>query len=417
MTAPAPASRMAAPIRALTFTTLYPNAIRPQSGIFVENRLRHLIASDRVVSRVVAPVPWFPIDHPAFGEYGALARVPRGEIRHGLSVLHPRYPLPPKIGMSIAPFLLYAGAYRSVRRLLASGYDFELIDAHYFYPDGVAAVLLGRAMRKPVVITARGTDINLIPRYAIPRRLILWAASRASGMVTVCQALKDEMIALDVDGGRVRVLRNGVDLGLFRPGDREASRRRLGVPGRLLLSVGNLVPLKGHDLVIQAMPALSGATLFIVGDGPEEVALKALAQSCGVADRVRFLGRVAQPDLPALYGAADVLVLASSREGWANVLLEAMACGTPVVAASVGGTPEVVVAPEAGRLFPQRTPESIATAVAALLAAPPSRAATRAYAEKFSWDATTAGQIELFSSIIGIDRLERGAEQHHQIPA
>ena len=295
---------------------------------------------------------------------------------------------------------MYGFARRALRKIIADGYDFDLIDAHYFYPDGVAAVMLGRHFRKPVTITARGTDINLIPQYAAPRRMILWAAEQAAGLITVCQALKDSLVELGIAEDRVRVLRNGVDLALFRPGDREAARRRFDLEQPTMLSVGYLIPRKGHDIVIKALPNLPEMRLLIAGDGPDEGDLRSLADRLGVADRVRFLGRVPHERLAELYTAADILVLASSREGWANVLLEAMACGTPVVASNVWGTPEVVATPAAGRLMAERTPEALAASVREVFADPPDRAATRTYAEGFSWDATTEGQIELFDQII-----------------
>jgi glycosyltransferase involved in cell wall biosynthesis len=386
-------------MKILTFSTLYPNSARPSHGIFVESRLRHLLASGRVESRVVAPVPWFPSRNARFGEYAKHASAPREELRHGIQVFHPRYPLLPKIGMTLTPFLL-AWAVRAVIERILHGFAFDLIDAHYFYPDGVAAILLGRHFGKPVVITARGTDVNLIPRYRLPRAMIRWAAHHAAGMITVAHALKDRLVALGVPAERIEVLRNGVDLQIFRPIDREGWRRRLGFRRATLLSVGNLVPLKGHDLVIQGLRRLPDMDAIFIGDGPERAALEALAQGAGVADRVRFTGVLAQEDLRHHYGAADALILASSREGWANVLLESMACGTPVVASNVGGTPEVVTAPEAGVLMEMRTPEALADAVRRLFAHYPDRGATRRYAEQFSWDATTAGQLRLFSRIL-----------------
>jgi glycosyltransferase involved in cell wall biosynthesis len=386
-------------MKILTFSTLYPNAARPGHGIFVETRLRHLVASGQVESRVVAPVPWFPSRNPRFGEYAVHASAPHEERRHGIEVLHPRYPLLPKIGMTLTPFLLARAVGPVIERILR-GYAFDLIDAQYFYPDGVAAILLGRHFGKPVVITARGTDVNLIPRYRLPRAMIRWAARHAAGIVTVARALKDDLVRVGVPAERIEVLRNGVNLQLFRPIDREAGRRKLEVSRTTLLSVGHLIPRKAHDLVIQALRWLPQMDLIVIGDGPAREALNALAREVGVGDRVRFVGALAQEELRNYYGAADALVLASSREGWANVLLESMACGTPVVGSNSGGTAEVVSAPEAGVLMTERTPEAVAEAVQRLFARRPDRGATRRYAEGFDWRATTAGQLELFARIL-----------------
>jgi teichuronic acid biosynthesis glycosyltransferase TuaC len=387
-------------MKLLTFSTLFPNPERPSHGVFVETRLRHLIGSGEVESRVVAPVPWFPFRHPRFGLYASYARIPAEEKRFGIPVSHPRYPLIPKVGMNLAPELLARAVKPVIGRIIDQGYDFDLLDAHYFYPDGVAAVQIGQYFNKPVVITARGTDINLIPKFDRPRRKILWAAENSDGAITVCNALKEEMVRLGVDGKRITPLRNGVDLTLFQPVDRAQERAKLGMSGFTLLSVGLLDPRKAHDLIISALPGIPDVRLLIAGSGPERNNLQALAEQLGVAERVRFLGSLAQKELRSYYGAADVLVLASSREGWANVLLEAMACGTPVVASNVWGTPEVVASPHAGVLMPERTPEGLIAALKTLRANYPTHAATRRYAEQFSWDHTTQGQIGLFKSIL-----------------
>jgi teichuronic acid biosynthesis glycosyltransferase TuaC len=395
-----PAVRPGDRLGILSVTTLYPNAAQPGHGVFVENRLRHLVESGEVALRVVAPVPWFPSGSARFGRYAAFARAPLQETRHGIAVTHPRYPVIPKVGMTVAPALLYRSLIRHVEALVAAGHRFDLIDAHYFYPDGVAAALLGRRLGKPVLITARGTDLNLIPQHALPRRMILWAANQAAGLITVCQALKDVLVDLGVPSERVSVLRNGVDLALFRPVERESARKALGLTKPTLLSVGHLIERKGHHLVIEALADLPGMTLLIAGDGPERPALQRLVERHGLGDRVRLLGSVPHDRLPQIYGAADALILASSREGWANVLLEAMACGTPVVASNVWGTPEVVADPAAGTLAAERTPRGIADGVRRLFQALPDRAATRAYAEQFSWDSTTQGQLDLFRKVL-----------------
>jgi hypothetical protein len=171
----------------------------------VENRLRHLLGSGGVRARVVAPVPYFPFRSQKFGEPSAWARAPAAETRHGIEVVHPRFAVVPKVGMTIAPWLLFMGSVKAVRRMQRAR-DFDLIDAHYFYPDGVAAIMLGRLLGKPVVITARGTDVNLIPQYRLPRAMIRKAAGRAAGIITVSQALKDAIVALGTPESEITVL-------------------------------------------------------------------------------------------------------------------------------------------------------------------------------------------------------------------
>ena len=394
-------ARTAKQIRLVTFSTLYPNATQPNHGVFVENRLRHLIASGEVISRVVAPVPYFPFRSARFGHYAEFALVPTWEERHGLTINHPRYLLIPKVGMNMTPHLMAWAALPAVRAAIKAQGGADVIDAHYLYPDGVAATIIGKALGLPVVMTARGTDVSLIPRYPVPRRMIQRACRRAAGVITVSAALKDGLVAMDVDPDHVTVLRNGVDLKLFRPLDRQATRRRLGLDGPTLISVGHLIERKGHHLIVEAMPALPGFTLLIAGEGPERANLERKIAELNLGDRVLLLGSRPHAELPELYGAADALVLASSREGWANVLLEAMACGTPAIATPIWGNPEVVAKPEAGIIMVERSAKAIANSVLALFGPRmPTREATRAYAQAFSWDATTQGQIDLFRRVI-----------------
>jgi teichuronic acid biosynthesis glycosyltransferase TuaC len=389
------------PVRLLTFSTLFPHAGRPNQGIFVENRLRNLLAGGDATSLVLAPVPWFPSRSERFGDWSVNALAPAVETRHGITIHHPRYPVIPRIGMSIAPWLLYRAMRPTLARLLAEGHRFDAIDAHYIYPDGVAATWLGRRFGLPVVMTARGSDITLIPEFTVPRRLIQSAIRDASALITVSASLKQDLVKLGAPPDKVTILRNGVETDLFRPpADRTAARAALGLNRPTLISVGGLIERKGHHRTIEAMRQLPGFELLIAGEGPERDRLAALIQTYGLADRVRLLGPRPHRELPALYGAADASVLASSREGWANVLLESMACGTPVIAANNSGNPEVVRAPAAGLIYDPNTPDAIAACVRHLFANLPDRADTRAYAEPFGWEETTAGQLALFRRVI-----------------
>lgn len=353
-----------------------------------------------VQSTVVAPVPYFPFRSATFGAWSRHARAPRFEMRNGLAVHHPRYLAIPRVGMTSAPALLYHAALGTVRRLLSRGLKIDAIDAHYVYPDGVAAVWLGRRLGLPVVVTARGSDVTLYPDYAIPRWLIRRTIAKVDQLVAVSEALKRTLVSLGASQDRVTVLRNGVDPALFRPLPRDEARAKLQLQRRMIVSVGHLIERKGHHRVIAALSALPDVALVIVGEGPEHGRLQALAERLRVAERVHFAGAVRQAELPLYYSAAEALVLASSREGWANVLLEAMACGTPAIASNAGGNSEVVRTREAGRIVFENTPEAIADAVRDVLDAPPERAATRAYAEQFGWEAVSAGQMGVFEAAI-----------------
>ncbi|MEL7448566.1 MAG: glycosyltransferase family 4 protein [Pseudomonadota bacterium] len=379
-------------MRVLVFSSLYPNTAQPRHGIFIEQRVRRLHEAGLAVS-VVAPVPWFPSTHPRFGSYATLAAVPRRDQRHAIDVLYPRYPVVPKVGMTIAPALMAAATLPMLRRLVATA-DYDLMDAHYFYPDGVAAVWLARRLGLPVAVTARGSDINVIGNYRLPRRMLRWAARKADSVITVSDALRVRFGELGADASEISVLTNGVDLELFRPEDDGGA-----VEVDTLLSVGNLTENKGHHLVIDALALLPHKQLIVVGDGPMRGELTRQVDARGLSDRVQFRGVMPQEALRQLYAQAGTLVLASASEGMPNVVLESLACGTPVVATPVGGVPEVMTAPEAGVLLKTRSATAIAEAVERLDRRRPATAEVRAFAERFGWVSTTQQQIALYTDV------------------
>ncbi len=302
--------------------------------------------------------------------------------------------------MRISPWLLYIAAARALTRLVAGGCRFDAIDAHYFYPDGIAAVWLGKRFKLPVVVTARGSDVTQFPDFAFPRRLIQRAARDADAIITVSAGLRDALVSLGVPPAKTTVLRNGVDLSMFKPQDPTQSRRAFGAKGKTLVSVGSLIERKGHHRTIEALTYLPDWQLLVAGEGPERARLEHLAHTLGIAERVKLLGPLPHIELPTLYSAADLSVLASSREGWANVLLESMACGTPVIASPITGNPEVVQSAEAGLIAGDNSAAGLAAAIKTWESAPHDRALTRHYAEGFSWETTTAGQLSLFKRVI-----------------
>lgn len=388
----------ARPLRVLTVTTLYPSSVNPRHGIFVETRLRKLLEAAPVDVRVIAPVPWFPSSAEAFGRYAQFAEIPQRENRHGIVVRHPRYFTIPKIAMRLQPLSLARAIELAAIGLAREGWRFDVIDAHYFYPDGVAAALVARRLARPVVVTARGSDINLIAKLPRPARVIRAAAAQAARVIAVSGALRDEMVKLGIDAGHIEVIRNGVDTGVFHPRDHAEARSALGFgPGPVVASVGNLVPEKGHDLVLEAAARLGGVEVAIVGTGPEKTRLQALATTRGIAGRTRFLDNMPQDRLAVVYAAADVLALGSTREGWPNVLLEAMACGTPVVATDVGGVAEIIGGEVCGARVKTRDPQDFAAALRAVIDRRLDRAALTAYAARFDWHSVAWRHYEVLA--------------------
>ncbi len=383
-------------LRVLTLSTLFPDASRANFGVFVERQTLGLAVHPGVEVKVVAPVGLLSWPLTRHGRYRDLARLPKRERWKGLDVLRPRFlALPATQGRFHAAAL--TRALVPVLDRLRGEFPFDVIDASFFFPDGVAAVALGGRYDVPVSIKARGADIHHWGRAHATAGQVLRAASAADGLLAVSASMREDMAALGIPRERVRVHHTGVDLDRFAPGDRAVLKAGLGVAGRLVVSVGALIPRKGHGVVIEAMARVPGATLLIAGEGPERPRLEALARSLG--DRVRLLGSVPHTDLPRLFAAADVAALASSSEGLANAWVEALACGTPIVITDAGGAREVVTTPEAGRVV-ARTPDAFAGAIAELLADPPDAAAVRRSAERFTWASNTAALYEHLAGLV-----------------
>jgi glycosyltransferase involved in cell wall biosynthesis len=341
-------------MRILVFTNLYPNNVMPNHGVFVKERMTRFarLAGNQV--KVVAPVPYFP--PLKINWRWKYSQVARQETIAGLEVYHPRFFMLPKIGMSLYGILMFLSALPVVIKLKRD-FDFEVIDAHYVYPDGFAAMLLGFFFKRPVVVSARGSDINLFSRFPIIRKLLKLTLQKTAAAIAVCQALKDAMVKLNIPPAKIVVIPNGVDTGKFFPLPKQTARRQLGLPDdKIILSVGELIPRKGFHVLIQALALLiheygrQDVRLIIAGEGAYRKTLEELIVAQKLADHVRLAGAMPHAELHKWYSAADLFCLASDREGWPNVILESLACGTPVVATAIWGVPEILVSDEIGLL-------------------------------------------------------------------
>lgn len=376
-------------LRVLTLSSLFPDRTRPNFGVFVEKQTLGLAAHPDVDLRVVAPIAVPPTAllkiHP---HYRDLSAMPRHEIWKGLEVYRHPFRTLPFVGGRLNPLSMW-WALVPLLQDIRQHFAFDIIDAEFFFPDGPTAIRLARHFGVPVSIKARGGDIHFWTHNAGCRRAIVAAGQDADGLLAVSAALRDDMIGLGMPGERIKVHHTGVDQSAFRPADRAAAKRMLGIEGPLILTVGYLIKRKGQTLVIDAMRDLPGATLLIAGQGPDREQLAAQIEARGLQDRVHLIGPKPHAELPALFAAADVMALPSASEGLANVWVEAIASGTPIVISDIGGAREVVDRPAAGRIV-DRTPGAIAEAIRDLLANPPVQAETAAAAAKFTWERNTA---------------------------
>ena len=370
-------------LRVLTLSTLFPDASRPNFGPFVELQTRGLAAHPDVELRVVAPVGIPPLGH-VHPRYRALAKLPETETWHGLTVHRPCFTHWPATGgrydagsmvRALAPLL------RTIRRDFA----FDVIDAEFFFPDGHAAIALGRLFDVPVSIKARGADIHHWAQYPATAAQVLSAGQAADGLLAVSQALREDMVALGMPVNRISVHYTGIDRARFHVRDRAEAKAARGISGPLLVSVGALIPRKRHGIVIDAMRTLPGAQLVIIGGGPDRTALEIRAGGLPV----RFLGSKPHAVIADWLAAADAMVLMSASEGLANAWVEALASGTPLVIADVGGARELLDRTEAGILAAPDA-ASVATAIAQVLERNADRYEVAKTVDRFSWEANTA---------------------------
>ena len=369
-------------MKVLTFSTVFPNPAQPVHGLFVFERARH--AARRADVRVVAPVPWFRRSR----------TIPSATTLGDLRVEHPTFFYVPGILKVLDGLFLFLSVLPRVRRLQRE-FDFDVIDAHFAFPEGFAAILLGQWLRKPVMVTLRGSEHEFVT-HAPRKKAIAWALRRATRVVAVSHQLAQLAETLGVPRERIAVVENGVDVDTFRPLDRAEAKRAIGFDStrRLLISVGHLVPLKGYHRMIRALAelrseypdlglALVGGSASTSGRYPDE--LKRLTNELGLASSVLFPGAVAPSRVCDWLNAADVFVLCSDREGCPNVVWESMACGVPVASARVGEV-EYMVPSRAGVLFDNPADaEALRTAVSRALDRRWDRSDIRAHAEAHTW--------------------------------
>jgi teichuronic acid biosynthesis glycosyltransferase TuaC len=333
-------------LKILVITSVFPNEKQPTLGTFVRERMLHVAKYCDVT--VVAPAPWFPLIRFFKKDYRPL--VPKIEIQDGLQVYHPKFFNLPGLIKCLDGIFFFFSSILTLYKIKKS-FDFDIIDAHFAYPDGLGAVLLGRLFKKPVAITLRGTIVPL-SKYRLRRFQISFALKRADIVFSVCKALKDKAVSLGVQEEKIVVVSNGVDTNKFQPINQRDVRELLNLPldKKIIISIGAIVKRKGFHKIIKALPFIikrqPDILLVIVGgasvEGNFKSELDLLVERLSLQKYVLFAGNVPHRDIYKWINASDIFCLATSNEGWANVLLEALACGKPVVTTTVGGNGEVI---------------------------------------------------------------------------
>jgi len=365
---------------------------------------------------VVAPVPYFP-RLPIRTQWDEFSQIEGEEIIGQIKVYHPRYLVVPKLGMSTHGRTLFWATFELVRRLHIEN-NYDLIDAHWIYPDGWAATEIGRRLRIPVVLSARGDDITVYPDIPRIKPIIATALRNCDKIISVSQALKTLLVRIGISESKITVIGNGVDLQRFCRISKEQARGKLRLPERhrIIVSVGRLDPAKGHDILVEMLDIMRnrGAELpylYILGTGSYECKIRQLIQRQNLEQFVTLVGEILNKELIHWYNAADLLCLASDREGWPNVLLESMACGTPVVATDVFGVPEVITSETVGLLVKQRTASAFARQVSVALQKNWNRDDISSYASQHSWENVGAVVQETFREV-----LQRKRKQKEVVP-
>ena len=392
-------------MKVLVLSSVFPNPSQPGLGIFVRERIRHVARHCEV--EVVAPIPWFPLNRWLRG--ARWAGIPAVEAQGALRVHHPAFLSVPRYAKALDGMLYFASILPVVARLRRR-FPFDLIDAHFAYPDGMAAVLLGRTLGVPVTVTLRGTIVPL-SRFLLRRGQIRWTLARAARVIAVSESLKRVAEGLGIPGHRIRVIPNGVDTTRFHSMHRGEARQALRLPldRPILMSVGGLSPRKGHQRVIEPLPQVLAARpdlLYVVvgGPGPEgdtAPLLRRLTSELGLQGHVLLTGPRPHDEIPRWLAAADCFCLATTNEGCANALLEALACGVPVVSTRVGGNAEIVTDPRQGVLVPPEDADALSSAIVATLARRLDPDEARAWGRVRSWSLVAEQVMEEICLAVG----------------
>ena len=405
--------------RVLVVSGAFPSSVDPSRGIFVHQRVRALSEISGVEVRVIAPTPWAP-PISSVAKWQAFSSLPREEEFGGLTIERPRYFLPPKVGGYFHPQLMYPTLLKAARRL-RNEFHFDLIDAHFVYAAGVAATKVAKTLGVPICLTGRGEDMMRFPSMPFKGKSIRWALENADAFVGVSQQIAGEMIKHGANPDRVTTISNGVNVDQFRPLSRDECRKSLGLPvdRQIMITVGDRLELKGFHVIVDALPEILKThpdAMYVCVGGPGRHGrdftseIQSRIDRLGLSDRVLLAGAQKHSELVRWYNSADLYVLASSREGSPNALMEALACGTPAVSTRVGSAPDELEPTGFGLVMKERSPTAAADSICRALSKQWDLAGIRLGIERRSWHQTAAVVLDHLSPLLPENNLAKVAE-------
>lgn len=381
-------------VEVLVYSSLYPSSLNPTQGIFVKELTRHI--SDKIETlRVVAPLNgWRNLKGILQGKYQKSA------LDDGTMIDYPLFWTIPKVLKQFDGVLLYHWTKKTTRKGIEKAW---LVHAHYAYPESFAARILTEKNNLPLVVTVHGSDINVIAEDPSRKPLIIDTLQKADAVVTVSEALREKVVSLIGKEDNVYQIPNGIDSNKFYTGNKNEAKKALGLShcDQIVLFAGRLEPVKGLPQLLKAVLKLPpGIHLVLVGGGSQRKKLEKMSIQLGVYERIIFRGPIEHDHLCQYFQAADLVVLASVSEGWPTIILEAMACGKPVVSPAVGGVPEVINGNRLGILTENNDPEVLARAILNALSIHWDSSYIQNYARKYSWKSIAEDYLNLYTKVL-----------------
>jgi len=385
----------------LSVSHMFPNPIHPNNGVFVKERLKYL--AQKIDVTVLAPLPYFPLNY-LIKKYKGLNKVQQRETFDTLSVYHPKYLCIPRI-LKFSDGFLYFASLNSFFERICRQESIDIFDFHWVYPDAFAGLRWARKFNKKIVVTIRGNESICYFENSLRKKMLINTLKSVDHIIAVSNDMKKKVVdEYDIKHNKITVIPNGIEPKKFNMIDRKKARKVCNLENdkKYILSLSRLSHEKGLEYLFKAFSSLDAkdTELVVVGDGPLKEKLVIMASDLKIANKVKFIGAVPHQETYLWYNAADVYCLPSLWEGCPNVIIESLACGTPVVSTKVGGIPDLVLSEDYGFLVSPGDEVSLSKALEKALNRDWDRSHIADFGRQNTWDQVADRVIEVFKKVL-----------------